>query len=45
MKDKDKNINKNQVYRTVETDPLHRCAKLSDLNLKRIRQSIPGNLV
>ena len=50
--------NKNQVYRTVETeikklpklnngeqcktDPLHRCAKLSDLNLKRIKQSIPG---
>ena len=50
--------NKNQVYRTVETeikdlpklkngeqskaDPLHRCAKLTDLNLKRIKQSIPG---
>ena len=50
--------NKNQVYRTVETeiknlpklkngeqcktDPLHRCAKLTDLNLKRIKQSVPG---
>lgn len=25
-----------------KTDPLHRCAKLTDLNLKRIKQSIPG---
>ena len=23
-------------------DPLHRCAKLTDLNLKRIKQSVPG---
>lgn len=27
---------------TYEHDPLHRCRNLSDLNLKRIRQSKPG---
>lgn len=27
---------------TDENDPLHRCSKLSEINIKRIRQSIPG---
>ena len=37
-----KNLPKLKNGQQDKTDPLHRCAKLTDINLKRIKQSTPG---